>query len=65
MEQKTVTIRRDKNYGQLVNYAVCENARIFANIAGTVTGKIPTLTESTCDKIKLLGYEIIDRVDTW
>ena len=48
-----ITIRLDKNYGSWVVYPVCQQAQIFAAIAGT-----KTLKEKTLDQIMELGYEI-------
>ena len=55
MEQKTILIRRDKNYGKWTAYPACKNAEIFAKIAGT-----RTLTLETRNLIEQLGYEIYD-----
>lgn len=40
-------------YGKRVVYPVCDNAKVFASIADTVT-----LTEPNLRRIKKLGYEI-------
>jgi hypothetical protein len=48
-----ITIRLDKNYGVLVVYPVCQQAQLFAAIAGT-----KTLKEKTLDQIMQLGYEV-------
>jgi len=48
-----ITVRLDKNYGSWVVYPVCEQAKLFAAIAGT-----KTLKETTLDQIIQLGYEI-------
>ena len=48
-----ITVRLDKNYGVWVVYPVCQQAQIFAAIAGT-----KTLKEKTLDQIMQLGYEI-------
>jgi hypothetical protein len=48
-----ITVRLDKNYGVWVVYPVCEQAQLFAAIAGT-----KTLKEKTLDQIMQLGYEI-------
>ena len=48
-----ITVRLDKNYGSWVVYPVCQQAQLFAAIAGT---KI--LKEKTLDQIIELGYEI-------
>ena len=50
---KEITVRITKNYGVEVIYPVCENAQVFAQIAGT-----RTLTKETIDKIKRLGYTV-------
>jgi hypothetical protein len=48
-----ITVRLDKNYGSWVVYPVCQQAQLFAAIAGT-----KTLKEKTLDQIMQLGYEI-------
>jgi hypothetical protein len=48
-----ITVRLDKNYGSWVVYPVCQQAQLFAAIAGT-----KTLKEKTLDQIIELGYEI-------
>lgn len=48
-----ITVRIDKNYGVWVVYPVCQQAQLFAAIAGT-----KTLKEKTLDQIMQLGYEI-------
>ena len=48
-----ITVRLDKNYGVWVVYPVCQQAQLFAAIAGT-----KTLKEKTLDQIMQLGYEI-------
>ena len=48
-----ITVRLDKNYGSWVVYPVCQQAQLFAALAGT-----KTLKEKTLDQIMQLGYEI-------
>ena len=48
-----IQIRLDKNYGIETAYPHCEQAKIFARIAQTVT-----LTRQTLEHIKKLGYQI-------
>lgn len=48
-----ITIRCDKNYGIETFYPACEQAKLFARIAGT-----KTLTRATLRDVDLLGYEI-------
>lgn len=50
----TVTIEVKNVYGVLKIYPVCQNAKIFARIAGTTT-----LTKATIEKIRELDFEII------
>lgn len=49
-----ITIVAKSNYGTQAYYPVCDNARLFAGIAGTTT-----LTPRTLRIIKLLGINII------
>lgn len=49
----TITVRAQENYGARVFYPVCEQAQLFARIAGT-----KTLTGSTMSLVKALGYRI-------
>lgn len=48
-----IIVRLDKNYGSWVVYPVCQQALLFAAIAGT-----KTLKEKTLDQIMQLGYEV-------
>jgi hypothetical protein len=48
-----IDVRIDKNYGKKVYYPVCEQAKRFAEIAGTVT-----ITEYAMKVIKGLGVTI-------
>jgi hypothetical protein len=49
-----ITVRMDKNYGIETVYPFCEQAKLFAKIAGT-----KTLTRNTLRDVQLLGYEIV------
>ncbi len=49
-----ITIEVKSVYGTMKCYPVCEQAKIFAQIAGT-----NTLTHTTLCKIERLGYEIV------
>jgi hypothetical protein len=49
----SITIRKDKNYGNLVYYPACDRSTLFARIAGT-----KTLTAQTIDAIKAIGFEV-------
>ena len=49
-----ITLLAKSNYGVQVFYPVCENARLFAQIAGTTT-----LTPRTLRDVKALGINII------
>ena len=42
-------------YGQDLVYPICPKAKIFAQIAGTIT-----ITPETLSKIMLLGYDVIN-----
>ena len=48
-----IKIKIEKNYGIEQAYPVCEQAKLFARIAGT-----KTLTHNTLRDVALLGYEI-------
>jgi hypothetical protein len=48
-----ITIRCDKNYGVETFYPACEQAKLFARIAGT-----KTLTRHALRDIAALGIEI-------
>ena len=48
-----ITIRCDKNYGIETFYPACEQAKLFARIAGT-----KTLTRNTLRDVSALGYQI-------
>ena len=50
---KQIEVIIEPKYGKWVYYPLCENAKTFAQIAGT-----KTLTEDTLALIKKLGYEI-------
>jgi len=54
MTTQSVTVEVKNVYGELKIYPVCNNAKIFAAIAGT-----KTLTSFTMKRIEMLGYEII------
>jgi len=49
----TITIKIKQVYGNKVYYPICNQAKVFADIANT-----KTLTYATILKIKELGYEI-------
>jgi hypothetical protein len=49
----TITVRVANNYGTRAIYPVCNNATVFATIAGT-----RTLTDHTLKLIKALGYTV-------
>lgn len=49
----TITVSIRNVYGNERIYPVCENALLFAKIAGT-----QTLTREVLAKIKLLGYTV-------
>ena len=49
----TIQIQVRDNFGSRVAYPICENAKLFASIAGT-----QTLTAKTIAKIKCLGFTI-------
>lgn len=48
-----VVIKIANNYGNQVIYPVCDNAKLFADIAGT-----KTLTKQVITKIMALGYQV-------
>lgn len=48
-----ILVRLKEVYGKRHIYPVCDSAKLFAKIART-----KTLTQSTIDDIKSLGYEI-------
>jgi len=48
-----ITVKLDKNYGAWVVYPVCQQAQLFAAIAGT-----KTLKKQTLKLLQKLGYEI-------
>lgn len=50
----TITIKAKSVYGEMKYYPACNNASVFARIAGT-----KTLTAETIRYIKELGYEVI------
>lgn len=52
-KKPTITVRVTQNYGCRAVYPVCNEAKIFADIAGT-----KTLKPQTIDLIKKLGYVI-------
>lgn len=49
-----IIVRIKDQYGQQTIIPVCEQARTFADIAGT-----KTLTATTIKLVKKLGYEIV------
>ena len=49
-----ITVKMDKNYGMETVYPFCEQAKLFARIAGT-----KTLTRNTLRDVQLLGYKIV------
>jgi len=49
-----ITVKMDKNYGIKTVYPFCEQAKLFARIAGT-----KTLTRNTLRDVQLLGYKIV------
>ena len=55
-----ITIRLDKNYGIETAYPFCEQAKLFAKIAGT-----KTLTHNTLRDVQALGYEIVVAQETF
>jgi hypothetical protein len=50
---RSITVRVANNYGNKVIYPVCDDALLFAYIAGT-----KTLTAANIGHIKMLGYTI-------
>lgn len=53
-QQRTITVEERRAYGnQLKYYPLCNDAKTFARIAGTVT-----LTDATIKGIKALGYTV-------
>jgi hypothetical protein len=48
---KTIQIEIKRVYGNTVAYPLCDQAKIFASIAGTAT-----LTSATLKKIQALGF---------
>ncbi len=48
-----IEIEVKSNYGKEAIYPICNQAQLFADIAGT-----KTLTRDTINKIKALGFEI-------
>jgi hypothetical protein len=48
---KTITIEIRSQYGNTVAYPICDQAKLFASIAGT-----STLTSAALKKIQALGY---------
>ncbi len=53
LESKRITVKIRNVYGEDKIYPVSDQAKLFANIAGT-----KTLTDYTIAKIKELGYTI-------
>ncbi len=51
--EKVITVEIKNVYGKQTIYPICDNALVFASIAGT-----KTLTIDTISKIKALGYTI-------
>ena len=51
---KTITVQIKYNYGNKAIYPICDDAKLFANIARTTT-----LTDRTIATIKKLGYSIL------
>lgn len=52
--QRAIVIEIKHVYGVEKVYPVCEDAKMFSDIAGTTT-----LTVETLDRVKALGYELI------
>lgn len=50
---KEITVQAKDNYGHTKYYPECEDAKVFAAIAGTTT-----LTEQTLRRIMKLGYKV-------
>ena len=48
-----IEVTKDRVYGNVLHYPVCQKAKLFARIAGS-----KTLTEYTMHLIKQMGYEI-------
>jgi hypothetical protein len=51
--QKEIMVKITNNFGNEAIYPICDDARLFARIAGT-----KTLTRDTINLIKNLGYTI-------
>ncbi len=56
----TIRIELKDQYGKQVAYPVCDNAKSFADIAGT-----KVLTDMTLMRIAALGYTIITTQREW
>ena len=54
-----IVVKKDKVFGNIVIYPICDNAKLFAEIAGT-----KTLTHATLTRIERLGYEITLQQET-
>ncbi len=54
-----IKVEIKNNFGNEAIYPACEHSQIFAEIAGT-----KTLTRDTIAKIKALGYQIQQHVET-
>jgi hypothetical protein len=57
-ETMIITVEVRSVYGQTKVYPICEQAKLFARIAGTTT-----LTGETLGYITLLGYDIVSTAD--
>ena len=55
-----IVVKAKDVYGQMKFYPECDNARVFASIAGTTT-----LTEGTLRKIMKLGYKVTVLEPRW
>jgi hypothetical protein len=56
----TIRIELKDQYGKQVAYPICDNAKSFADIAGT-----KVLTDMTLMRIAALGYTIITTQREW
>ena len=55
-----IVVKAKDVYGQMKFYPECDNARVFASIAGTTT-----LTQDTLRKIVRLGYKVTVLETRW